>query len=592
MNRGLVVLSVLLVAVTGWALATRDAGAPVTEVDGPIFWVATDGDDAAPGTQDEPWATLQRAADSVPPGAVVYVRAGTYAQRFDLHVSGVPGRTITFTPAPGEDVVLDGSTLQAPAGQSAMIEIDSQRYVSIEGFEITGYASSESGHVPIGILVTGSADHVRLSRNFIHDMGTTFAGRNGGDAHGIGVFGTTSDHPIEEIDVLDNELANLTLGSSEALVVNGNVEDFLIEGNRVHDTNNIGIDVIGFEGTAPDPTVDQARDGIVRGNTVWNIDSYGNPAYGDSRSADGVYVDGGRDVVVEANVIHDVNIGIELASEHAGRSTRNVTVRNNLVYDATTIGVAIGGYDRRRGSTEDCVIVNNTVVNTDGPELLVQFDTRGNLIANNVIVAGASAIFVENPYEENVDNVLDANLYYALDGSSDGTWQWKGADYGDFDTWRSRSGNDRHSMFADPGFVDPAAQDFSLVASSPAVDAGVLAATSGSTDLAGRTEGPGWIGRHGRLRGRTPASLAHAVDRRRRHLRRRSSVASGPQRVGRSRDRSQQRGACTRRRRADHDRDAIVRARDRRPRAVEDRRGTRRTVLALPRRRRCGRGGR
>ncbi|HET6713745.1 MAG TPA: NPCBM/NEW2 domain-containing protein [Actinomycetota bacterium] len=490
-NRGLVVLSILLVAVTGWALATRDGGAPVTEVDAPIFWVATDGDDAAPGTQDEPWATLQRAADTVPPGAVVYVREGTYAQRFDLHVSGVPGRTITFTPAPGEDVVLDGSTLQAPAGQSAMIEIDSQRYVSIEGFEITGYASSESGHVPIGIFVTGSADHVRLSRNFIHDMGTTFAGRNGGDAHGIGVFGTTSAHPIEEIDVLDNELANLTLGSSEALVVNGNVKDFLIEGNRVHDTNNIGIDVIGFEGTAPDPTVDQARDGIVRGNTVWNIDSYANPAYGDSRSADGVYVDGGRDVVVEANVIHDVNIGIELASEHAGRSTRNVTVRNNLVYDATTIGVAIGGYDRRRGSTEDCVIVNNTVVNTDGPELLVQFDTRRNLIANNVIVASADAIFVENPYEENVDNVLDANLYYSVDGSSEGTWQWKGVDYGDFDTWRSRSGNDRHSMFADPGFAGPAAQDFSLVAGSPAVDAGVFAATSGSTDLAGGSRAQG-----------------------------------------------------------------------------------------------------
>ena len=58
---------------------------------------------------------------------------------------------------------------------------------------------------------------------------------------------------------MDNELANLTLGSSEALVVNGNVKDFLIEGNRVHDTNNIAIDVIGFEGTAPDPTVDQAR---------------------------------------------------------------------------------------------------------------------------------------------------------------------------------------------------------------------------------------------------------------------------------------------------------------------------------------------
>jgi len=45
-------------------------------------------------------------------------------------------------------------------------------------------------------------------------MGTTFQGRNGGDAHGIGVFGTTADHPIEEVEIVANELANLTLGSS------------------------------------------------------------------------------------------------------------------------------------------------------------------------------------------------------------------------------------------------------------------------------------------------------------------------------------------------------------------------------------------
>ena len=69
-----------------------------------------------------------------------------------------------------------------------MISIDSQRYVTIRGFDITGYASAESGHVPMGILVTGAADHVRLEDNTVHDLGTTFVGRNGGDAHGIGVF--------------------------------------------------------------------------------------------------------------------------------------------------------------------------------------------------------------------------------------------------------------------------------------------------------------------------------------------------------------------------------------------------------------------
>ncbi len=473
-----------LIGVTVWALATRDSRTP-SSAEGPVSWVATDGDDAGPGTRDQPWATLQHAADAVGPGATVIVREGVYEQRVDVGVSGAPGRPITFAAAPGERVVLDGSSLEVPAGQSAMIAIDGERYLTIRGFEITGYRSGASGHVPIGILVTGAADHVRLVNNVVRDMGTTFDGRNGGDAHGIGVFGTEADHPIEEIEIVDNELANLTLGSSEALVVNGNVKDFLIEGNQVHDTNNIGIDVIGFEGTAPDPTVDQARDGIVRGNLVWNVDSYGNPAYGNDRSADGIYVDGGRDILVEGNTIHDVNIGIELASEHAGRSTRNITARNNLVYDSTAIGVAIGGYDRRRGSTEDCVILNNTVVNTDGVELLVQFDTRNNVIANNVLVAGPQHVFVENPYRENVGNVLDHNLYYSVDGSSAGMWEWKGDGYGDFGRWSTRSGNDRHSTFADPRFVDPAAGDFSLRAESPAVDAGAFLAASGATDLGG-----------------------------------------------------------------------------------------------------------
>jgi hypothetical protein len=381
--------------------------------------------------------------------------------------------------------VLDGSSLEVPADQSAMIQIDSQHDVTIRGFEITGYHSAASGHVPIGILVTGASDHITLESNAIHDMGTTFHGRNGGDAHGIGVFGTSIDHPIDGVQIVGNELSNLTLGSSEALVLNGNVTNFLVQDNRVHDTNNIGIDLIGFEGTAPDPTVDQARNGIIRGNTVWNVDSYGNPAYGRDRSADGIYVDGGRDLLIENNVVHDVNIGLEIASEHSGRAARNVTARNNVIYDATAIGIAIGGYDRRRGSTDDCVIVNNTVVNTDGVELLVQFDTSGNMIENNIIVAGPRHDFVENAYVENVGNVVDHNLYYSTDGSDLGTWQWKGAGYADFAAWSTGSGNDHHSMFADPGFTDPSAGDFSLSADSPAVDAGAFIASAGATDLVG-----------------------------------------------------------------------------------------------------------
>ena len=486
-QRGIIALSALclvLLGITIWALATRRQEKwPVGT--GRQLWVATDGDNANPGTRERPWSSIQHAATLARPGDTVHVEGGTYEERVEITTSGEPQRPITFE-ATGGPVLLDGSSFGVPAGQSAMVLIDSRRYITIRGFEIAGYRTNVSGHVPIGILVTGASDHVRLSDNFVHDMGTTFEGRNGGDAHGIGVFGTEADHPISDVAIVNNELADLTLGSSEALVVNGNVTDFVIDGNSVHDTNNIAIDVIGFEGTAPDPTVDQARDGVLRNNRVWNVDSYGNPAYGRDRSADGIYVDGGRDVLIENNNVSRVNIGIELASEHAGRSTRNVTVRNNIVQDATAIGIAIGGYDRHRGSTEDCLIVNNTIVNTNGVELLVQFDARNNMFANNVIVAGARHDFVENQYRRTVGNVIDNNLYYSTDGDAAGTWQWKGTTYDDFQTWRARSGNDRSSAFADPAFVDRGARDYRLTAGSPAIDAGAYLAASGTSDFAGK----------------------------------------------------------------------------------------------------------
>ncbi len=477
-------------ALTAWALATRTP-APLQEA--PMYYVAPDGDDANDGTESAPWATLQKAADTVVPGSTVFVREGVYDQRVDINVSGSEAEgPITFRNHPDEHPVLDGTNLEVPNGQSGMVTIDSQRYVTIQGFEIRNYWTSEAGHNPVGIFVTGAADHVRILDNHIHEMGTTFEGRNGGDAFGIAVYGTDPGHAIGDLVIAGNEVDHLRLGSSESLVLNGNVDGFEVIDNVVHDNNNIGIDVIGFEGTAPDPRVDQARNGVIRGNHVYNIDSYGNPAYGEDRSADGIYVDGGRDVLVEQNVIHDVNIGIELASEHAGRSTRSITARNNLVYDATAIGLAIGGYDRRRGSTEDCVIVNNTFYNSADVELLIQFDTRDNVIANNIVYAGPGGVFIENPYEENERNILDNNLFFSAAGDR-GVWEWEGVDHGDFETYREATGNDRRSIFADPRFTDPAAGDFGLQESSPAVDAGAYIPAAGSTDLAGNPRASGGI---------------------------------------------------------------------------------------------------
>jgi hypothetical protein len=493
MQRVFVVAVVIaLAAGTAWAVATRSSAG--TEGSNPAFWVATNGDDGASGSEDSPWRTIQHATQVIPAGATVYVRDGVYNEAVRVEASGdADAGPVVLANAPDEHPIIDGTGLTVPADFNGLISVVDKSYVTIQGFEIRNYATDEPGHGPVGIWVTGGSDHISILDNTVHDIATNVQGRNGGDAHGIAVYGTDPTHASTDIVISGNEVYDCKLGSSESLVVNGNVQGFSVTKNTVHDNNNIGIDIIGYEGKVSDPSVDVARDGVVSDNLVYNIDSYGNPAYGTDRSANGIYVDGGRDVIVERNVIHDVNIGMEFASEHSGRSTSYVTARNNVVYHSTVIGLAIGGYDRRRGNTEHCIIVNNTFYDDSGVELLIQFNTRDNVIMNNVVVAGEGRTFLENPYPEAEGNVVDHNLYYAPGGGDAGTWQWKGVTYRSFAEYVEATGNDRDSSFADPGFTDPSSAVFDLLEGSPAIDAGAYLPASGEVDAVGAPRAGGGV---------------------------------------------------------------------------------------------------
>jgi hypothetical protein len=456
-------------------------------------YVATTGKDSNAGTRAAPWRTIQKAANTVAAGSVVCVRGGTYNEMVVVNVSGsAAGGYITFQSYPGETAVLDGTDLKVPLGWGPMILIQNKSYITIQGFEIRNYKSSVKSHSPIGIFVTGYDDHIQLLNNVVHNIETNYKKADGGDAHGIAIYGTAAPDSISDVVIDGNQLYNLKLGSSESLVVNGNVDGFTITNNNVHDNNNIGIDVIGFEGKSPDPAYDQARNGTIRGNTVYNINSYGNPAYGDERSADGIYVDGGRDTLIEQNIVHHANLGIELASEHAGHATSNITVRNNFVYSNTQVGIAIGGYDELRGSTENCVIVNNTFYKNYtqadwGAELYVQFDTRNNIIKNNIFFATSDRRFIESWSPVMTDNTVDYNLYFTAGGGRKGTWIWKNVTYNTFAAYQSASGNDANGLAGvDPLLVNLTTPNLHLQAASPAIDRGQNITASGTVDIDGQ----------------------------------------------------------------------------------------------------------
>jgi hypothetical protein len=356
--------------------------------------------------------------------------------------------------------------------------------VRIEGFEIRNFHTAEHRLAPLGIDISGSGSHIELLKNNVHHIEQTFPGRDapgsGGNGFGIAAYGTDAKAPITDLVIDGNEVHHLKTGSSESLVVNGNVTNFRITHNVVHDNNNIGIDVIGFERTAPDPAVDQARDGVVSGNLVYNITSRGNPAYQNEENSDGIYVDGGTRILIEQNVMHDVDFGIELASEHRDRATSYITARNNLIYHCHTAGVSIGGYAPERGHTEHSIVINNTLYDNDtsatgSGEFQMQWNMTDDIFENNIVYAGPHCLFSLTRTQVERDRppvTIDHNLYYCVSGSQASSWAGASAIVTGFDKYVQTTGNDSHSHFSDPRFVDPAKGDFHLRPDSPAISAG------------------------------------------------------------------------------------------------------------------------
>jgi parallel beta-helix repeat protein len=466
------------------------------------FFVSPGGDDAADGTQAHPFRTIQHGLAQAKAGQTVTVAAGTYTERITFPTSGTDAAFITLQAATGAVPVLDGTGMVPTLGWFPMVDMGSASFVRIRGFEIRNLRGIRQGASPVGILVSGSGQHVEILECHVHHIEANFDDGSvpvqGADAHGIAVYGTGSTDATAIHDLLVDgcEVDHCKLGSSESVVINGNVRNFSVTNNVIHDNNNIGIDLIGYEGTSPVEAVDRARQGLVAGNLVYNIDTNGNPAYRNSTggfdaSADGIYVDGGTNSVVERNTVHHCDIGIELASEQAGKLADAIILRSNLVHDSLVAGLAMGGYDVGLGTTRDCQILNNTFWNNDtlgtgSGELMFQYNVLNNLFENNIIVVNAQELFVTNAYTTSSGNTFDHNLWSASDATSL-AWYYNDSLYSTFAEWQAAVAGEANSGFGDPLFVGTATGDFHLQLGSPAVDAGanLTPAQVGTQDLGG-----------------------------------------------------------------------------------------------------------
>lgn len=82
------------------------SGGDVVDVSGTNYWVATTGNDSNPGTQDQPFLTVQKGVDVAQAGDTVRIGSGTYAERVFSARSGTSAAPIT----------IDGQGLATVAG--------------------------------------------------------------------------------------------------------------------------------------------------------------------------------------------------------------------------------------------------------------------------------------------------------------------------------------------------------------------------------------------------------------------------------------------------------------------------------------------
>ena len=260
------------------------------------------------------------------------------------------GLPITLNRSKTKLLGTDGMNPLNSATSGTFIHIGSNtRKIIIEGLNLQGHFVGDDEIY--GIVVEGkNIRNILIRRNIIHDFDSD------NNAHGIAVYGTGKNNKqgIKNIIIEGNQVYSMRTGSSESIVVNGNVKRWEIKNNHVYDVNNIAIDAIGGEGTSKKRKnkkgrilpgkLDAARYGFIENNLVENMSTLGNPAYDHEESwAAAIYIDGGHHISVTHNIVKNASWGYEIGAENC-LTSHQITLTGNSAIGSTFGDLVVGGY--------------------------------------------------------------------------------------------------------------------------------------------------------------------------------------------------------------------------------------------------------
>ncbi len=277
-RRALLALALLLAGLPAAASAAHAA----------TFHVSPAGDDDGAGSAGDPWATLQKAADTVAAGDTVLVAAGDYAG-FDLRTSGTAVAWIRFLAEPGARVVTPNPVT------TDGINLEGASFVEVAGFTVEGMPRN-------GIrAVLGSHVTIRGNRTF--------------DNFDRGIFTGF----VDDLAVEDNETAGAI--DEHGIYVSNSGDRPVVRGNLSYGNRGAGIHMNGDLSAGGDGVI---SDALVEENVIWDNGVAGGA---------GINCDGVQDSTIRNNLILGNHAsGITLYRIDGGApSTGNLVVNNTIV---------------------------------------------------------------------------------------------------------------------------------------------------------------------------------------------------------------------------------------------------------------------
>jgi len=481
------------------------------------YWVAPDGDDNAAGREAAPFRTIQHAADLAGPGDTVWVKPGVYREEVHVTRSGRPDAHIAFSASlegaiiqGDDDAFAEGRVRWRDEGQGiwsapcasevgyvAAGERRLYHYLSLDDVKqqyegVTGgwfydeQAKQLYVRMPDGQALGAETLHVAQRDSAFRLSGASYVLIEGFDLgyFGRGPYGTAIDlNNSSACVVRRNRIHHCRTG---VRIRGEDASENLVQSNEIYDTELSDWPwnrVKGTDGEGGGVSLRAGIGNVVRGNVISGFFNGIVPSlWGDLENEafnpeldvyeNVIYHIGDDPMEPEGACINQRFFHNQTRDTLMGISIAPVTVGPTWVIRNEFVDFWASSYKFSVNTSGPCLIYHNSAYtarpDTNGME--ASGNWHGMVFRNNIVQGARYAI------EDMVDsssNDLDYDCWYTT--RTDGPrFKWQNIRYNTWDDLAQAAGLEKHGLFADPRFTDPAQSDLSLAADSPCLDVGMI----------------------------------------------------------------------------------------------------------------------